>query len=88
MKNGAHYYNRYLKKEARIAYFFLLPALIAITLATLIPSIYNIYISFTNYGLYHYFEYEFIGLSNYKEILSMNSPFFFCFNLDNNMDCG
>ncbi len=74
MKNGAHYYNRY-RKETWIAYFFLLPALIAITLTTLIPSIYNIYISFTNYGVYHYFQYEFIGLSNYKEILSMNSPF-------------
>jgi arabinogalactan oligomer/maltooligosaccharide transport system permease protein len=64
------------KKETKIAFWLLVPALIAITFATLIPSFYNIYISFTNYGLYHYFDYDFIGFDNYKEIFRLQSPLY------------
>jgi len=64
------------KREAVTAYTYLLPALIAITVVTIIPAIYNIYISFTNYGLFHYKDFQFIGLANFIEIFSMKSPFF------------
>ncbi len=63
-------------RESLTAYSYLIPAFIAITIVTVIPAIYNIYISFTNYGLYHYMDYSLIGLKNYTEIFSMQSPFF------------
>ncbi len=64
------------KREAVTAYTYLLPALLAITVVTIIPAIYNIYISFTNYGLFHYKDFQFIGFANFVEIFSMKSPFF------------
>ncbi len=63
-------------KEALSAYTYLIPALIAILIVTVIPAIYNIYISFTNYGIFHYQTFQFVGLSNFIEIFSMKSPFF------------
>ncbi|HPX15629.1 MAG TPA: sugar ABC transporter permease [Petrotogaceae bacterium] len=68
----------YPKKQLKAASLFLFPTVFAITVSTVIPSLYNIFISFTNYGLNHYFEYDFIGIENYKKIfnLTQNSPFF------------
>lgn len=63
-------------KEAISAYTYLIPALIAIMIVTVIPAIYNIYIAFTNYGIFHYQEFQFIGFSNFIEVFSMKSPFF------------
>jgi len=63
-------------RETATAYGYLIPALVAITVVTVVPAIYNIFISLTNYGLFHYFDYGFIGLANYREIFTMKSPFF------------
>lgn len=77
MKNNI-FLKRQQKKQALLALIFLIPVLVALTVSTLIPSVYNIIISFTNYGLNHYFEFDFIGFKNYIKIFSLNSnsPFF------------
>ena len=46
------------------------PVLALILLLSVIPMVYNIYISTTNMSLYHYFDYEFVGLENYRLIFT------------------
>jgi arabinogalactan oligomer/maltooligosaccharide transport system permease protein len=72
------YINKFNKKQTKIAFLFLIPVLAAILFSTVIPAIYNLVISFTNYGLFNYFDYDFVGFANYKQIfnLSDGSPFF------------
>ncbi len=48
---------------------FLSPALISITVLTLIPIIFTIYISITNYNMYHLDDRSFVGFKNYVELL-------------------
>ncbi len=52
------------------AYPYLLPALISILLVTVVPIIYTIVISFTNYNMYHLNDYSFVGFANYLEVFS------------------
>lgn len=52
------------------AYAYLLPALISILLVTVIPIIYTIVISFTNYNMYHLTDFSFVGFANYLEVFS------------------
>ena len=51
-------------------YAYLSPALLTIAIASLIPVAYTIYISFTNFSLNHFDKVDFIGLGNYKEIVT------------------
>lgn len=61
--------NKTLKKKI-LPYVYLSPALITIFFLTLIPIIYTFYISFTNYSINHLSDFKFIGIENYKTILS------------------
>lgn len=58
------------KKERKIANFFLTPSLISIVVFTILPIAYTVYISFTNYNIYHLNDYKFVGISNYLEVFS------------------
>lgn len=49
---------------------YLLPALISILLVTIFPIIYTVFISFTNYNLFHLKNFSMVGFANYKEVLS------------------
>ncbi|NLP35720.1 MAG: sugar ABC transporter permease [Clostridiales bacterium] len=60
----------YRKKSQKQAYAFLTPALISILLFTFLPIIYTVYISFTNYNLYHLDQYDFVGFKNYISVIS------------------
>jgi len=57
-------------KKNLVAYGFLAPALISILILTLLPVLYTIYISFTNYNMYHLEAFEFVGWKNYMTVLS------------------
>jgi len=46
------------------------PVLVLVLLLSVVPMVYNIYISSTNMSLYHYFDYEFVGLENYRLIFT------------------
>ncbi len=65
-------------KNNIIAYGFLLPALISILLLTCLPMIYTVFLSFTNYNMYHLESFDVIGLKNYDTILrgSIKNVFF------------
>ena len=40
-------------KKKKIAYAFIAPAIISILVFTVVPIIYTVFISFTNYNMYH-----------------------------------
>lgn len=52
------------------AYPYLLPALISILAVTILPIIYTVIISFTNYNMYHLENFSFVGFRNYVEVFS------------------
>lgn len=52
------------------SYLYLSPALITITIFTVLPVIYSIYIAFTNYSLNTMNNYKFVGFENFKNILT------------------
>ena len=60
------------------AYPYLTPALLSILAVTVVPILYTIVISFTNYNMYHLEEFSFVGFSNYLEVFtgSIKNVFF------------
>lgn len=52
------------------AYGWISPAIFLITIATLIPIAFTIYISLTNYSQLHPFDYHIVGLKNYARAFS------------------
>ena len=67
-----------MRKRNLRAYPYLLPALLSILFVTVVPIIYTVIISFTNYNMYHLEEFSFVGLSNYLEAFtgSIKNVFF------------
>ena len=58
------------------AYLYSLPALMLIAIVVVFPILYTGYISLTNMNLYHWFDFSFIGIENYRQALNiMNSGF-------------
>ncbi|MGN0013169.1 MAG: carbohydrate ABC transporter permease [Candidatus Bruticola sp.] len=58
------------KNDGLIPYAYLTPALILLGVLSLLPNLYSVYLAFTNYSLYHYNEFEFVGLRNFMKIIS------------------
>ena len=58
------------RRDRFTPYWFILPALLSTVVVTLMPTLYTIYLSFTNWSLYHFDNPGFIGLRNYQEILA------------------
>ncbi len=50
-------------------YIYSAPSLVLIGLVVVFPILYTLFISFTNMNIYHWYDYSFIGLKNYKEAL-------------------
>lgn len=59
----------------RVAYLYLLPVILAALVFTLLPFVYTVYIAFTNYSLFHFQEFEFVGLQNFQRIFASGSGF-------------
>lgn len=63
-------------KNKVVPWLYTFPAIILISAIIIFPIIYTGYISLTNMNLYHWFEFDMIGLVNYKRALSkINSGF-------------
>jgi arabinogalactan oligomer/maltooligosaccharide transport system permease protein len=58
------------------AYAYLFPVLISTVVFIILPFLYTAYISFTNYSLFNFREFEVIGFENYTSIFSTGSAFF------------
>lgn len=57
------------RKTTLWAYLCSAPSLLLILLIVVFPILYTGYISFTNMNVYHWFNFDFIGLENYKDAL-------------------
>ena len=66
------------KKKTNIAYAFIAPALISISIFTVLPIVYTIFISFTNYNMYHLDDFSVVGITNYLDVIrgSISEVFF------------
>lgn len=56
--------------EKFLPYLYIAPAVILMIFLTLLPNLYSLYIAFTNYSLYHFQKFDFIGLRNFTRIMS------------------
>lgn len=60
--------NRLKDKTASIPY--LAPAIVSILLLTVVPIVFTVVISFTNYNMYHMEDPRFVGWANYANLLA------------------
>lgn len=58
------------------AYLYLLPVLISTLVFIILPFLYTAYISFTNYSLFHFLQFDVVGFENYVQIFAGGSAFF------------
>lgn len=61
--------DRKKRKEIITAYLWSAPSLLLILLIVIFPILYTAYISLTNMNVYHWNNYELIGLKNYRDAL-------------------
>lgn len=57
------------QNETKRAYRYSALSLLLILVVVVFPILYTAYISFTNMNLYHWFNFEFVGLKNYRDAL-------------------
>ncbi len=65
------------KKLSPKPYLYSLPSLLIIAVVVVFPILYTGYISLTNMNIYHWFDYSFAGLVNYKKALLVADSGFF-----------
>ena len=65
------------KNGTLFSYLWAGPSLILILLIVIFPILYTLYISFTNMNVYHWTNFSFIGLENYKNALFVLDNGFF-----------
>jgi arabinogalactan oligomer / maltooligosaccharide transport system permease protein len=58
-----------MKDKAKPA-LYIMPAIVLMGVLSFIPNLYSVYLAFTNFSLYHYNDFEFVGLKNFYKILS------------------
>lgn len=56
-------------RKKLVPYLYILPGLIAIFLASVLPAAFTVYYSFTNYSLVHLADWKFVGFQNFQRIL-------------------
>jgi arabinogalactan oligomer/maltooligosaccharide transport system permease protein len=65
------------RTRTRLLLSYMSPMIIGVTLISLFPILYNVFISFTNQNLYHFRHYSIVGLVNYQKLFTgLNSDFF------------
>lgn len=58
------------KRETKLAFWFLLPVLLILVSVVGYPFLYNLYISFTNWNMFHFRDPHIIGAQHYMRIFS------------------
>ena len=65
-----------MKRGKKKAWFYSMPFLIIVGLMIVVPLLYTVEISFTNMSIYHWKDYQYVGLDNYKKaLLAFDSGF-------------
>ena len=63
----------------RLAYLYIAPAIIVMSLVVLYPFIYNLVVSFSNMSLSHFRDWRIKGIENYLLVLGEKSFWYFLF---------
>ena len=63
----------------RLAYLYIAPAIIIMSLVVIYPFIYNLIVSFSNMSLSHFRDWRITGIGNYLLVLSEKSFWYFLF---------
>lgn len=58
------------ERRTLLPYAYIAPALLLMSLLSLLPNLYSVYLAFTNFSLYHYSDFRFVGLRNFVTILT------------------
>lgn len=58
------------REEQVTAYLYIMPALLLMFFLTFLPNLYSLYIAFTNYSIFHFKSFEWVGWRNFITILS------------------
>ncbi|GMU51217.1 MAG: hypothetical protein AMXMBFR33_03630 [Candidatus Xenobia bacterium] len=58
------------ERRTLLPYAYIAPALLLMSLLSLLPNLYSVYLAFTNFSLYHYSDFRFVGLRNFMTILT------------------
>lgn len=56
--------------ESRTAYRFIVPVLLAMTVTSVVPIVYSVYIAFTNFSASHYLAFDWVGFANFGRIVA------------------
>ncbi len=64
------------RKSTNLAYLYLLPIVISAVIFTIVPFVYTLYISFTNYSLINFVDFDWVGWRNFEEVFASGSEFF------------
>ena len=65
-----------MKRGKKKAWIYSMPFLIIVGVMIVVPLLYTVEISFTNMSIYHWKDYHFVGLDNYKKaLLTFDSGF-------------
>lgn len=57
------------KQKGLLPLAYITPALLLLAVLSLLPNLYSVYLAFTNHSLFHFQEFEFVGLRNFERIL-------------------
>ena len=57
------------KRSGILPMVYIGPALVLLTVLSMLPNLYSVYLAFTNYSLFHFREFSFVGLHNFERIL-------------------
>ena len=57
------------RQRSLLPLFYIGPALALLTVLSLLPNLYTVYLAFTNHSLFHFQEFSFVGLRNFERIL-------------------
>ncbi|MEW6280160.1 MAG: sugar ABC transporter permease [Candidatus Eremiobacterota bacterium] len=57
------------QRSGGLAYLYVGPAVTLVVILSLLPNLYSVYLAFTNFSLYHYSDFRFVGLRNFLYIL-------------------
>ncbi len=66
-------------KDRLAAYGFLSPAILSLSVLSLVPMVFAIYIAFTNFDANHFLSYQWVGLQNFIALFNPNDPLFSVF---------
>ena len=57
------------KRGGTLPLLYIGPALVLLTVLSMLPNLYSVYLAFTNYSLFHFQKFSFVGFHNFEQIL-------------------